>query len=235
MGCTAELERVLSKRGYKLIAGVDEVGRGSLAGPVVGAAVILNPSDIPPGIDDSKKLSKRQRERLAVDIRGKAVAYAVGRVEHYEIDRVNILRASLMAMEAAVKALQPLPEYVLIDGRNRLPQIHCPQQAVVKGDSISVSIAAASIIAKVARDRWMKEYDLLYPGYGFASHVGYNTRAHQEAIIRLGPTEIHRLTFRGVLPSHPLLEMKWEDRRAELPFDKFVQSIPPEPPDESAD
>jgi len=181
-----------------MIAGSDEVGRGAIAGPVVAASVILNLANVPEGIDDSKKLTRLQRERLDVAIRETALAFSITRVEHSEIDRINILNASLLAMEQSVKALQPSADYVLIDGRQKVPHLECPQVTIVKGDSLSVSIAAASIIAKVARDAWMTEYDETYPGYGFSSHAGYNTRAHQEAIARLGPSVIHRMTFHGV-------------------------------------
>jgi ribonuclease HII len=206
VGCDATLERELVASGFHLIAGVDEVGRGALAGPVVAAAVIFDLDDLPEGIDDSKKLTRIKRERLAAEIKRRAVGFAIARVEHDAIDRLNIHRASLLAMQMAVKALQPPPECVLIDGRHTLPNLNCPQRAVVKGDSISVSIAAASIIAKVARDRWMKDYDEKYPGYGFASHVGYSTFAHQEALARLGPSPIHRKTFRS-LSYQPLLDL----------------------------
>ena len=206
--CTARLERSLGREGVTLIAGVDEVGRGALAGPVMAGAVILNLADFPRGLNDSKQLSRAERERLAGEIRTRAIACAVTRIEHDEIDRVNILQASLRAMAEAVKALQPSPDYVLIDGRQLLPSVACPQKAIIKGDGKSVSIAAASIIAKVARDSVMAELDSLYPGYGFASHFGYNTREHQEAIARLGASAIHRLTFRGVLSFQPLLDFR---------------------------
>ena len=206
MPCSAKLERKLRRSdGVTLIAGADEVGRGSLAGPVVAAAVILNLKDCPKGIDDSKKLTRRQREALAPEIQRRAVAWSIARVEHDEIGRINIHWASLKAMELAVKGLQPAPEYVLIDGRFTIPGVDCPQQPIVKGDGSSVSIAAASIIAKVARDSWMREYDEQYPGYGFASHCGYNTAEHQGALAKLGPSAIHRLTFQGVLSLQPSL------------------------------
>lgn len=188
-----------------LVAGSDEVGRGALAGPVVAAACILNLKDLPKGINDSKQLTRLQRERLFGEIKQRAVAYSISRVEHDEIDQINILRASLRAMELAIKALRPFPDYVLIDGHQRVPDLDCPQSTIIKGDCLSVSVAAASIMAKVTRDQWMKEYDEEYPGYGFASHAGYNTRMHQQAIERLGPSAIHRLTFRGVLFSQAVL------------------------------
>jgi ribonuclease HII len=199
VGCDARLESELVASGFRLIAGVDEVGRGALAGPVVAAAVIFNLSDLPDGIDDSKKLAPIKREKLAAEIKRRAVCFRVARVEHDEIDRINIHRASLLAMQMAVKALQPPPEYVLIDGRHTLPNLNCPQRAIIKGDTISVSIAAASIIAKVTRDRWMRDYDRKYPGYGFASHVGYGTFAHYKALARLGPSPIHRMTYQPLL------------------------------------
>ena len=211
MACDTSFEERLRPEGFGLIAGVDEVGRGAVAGPVVAAAVILNLEDVPEGINDSKKLSRAQRERLAVQIESRSVAFCVARVEHFEIDKINIHRASLEAMALAVKGLQPSAEYVLIDGRFRLPQVNCPQQAIIKGDGLSVSVAAASILAKVSRDRWMREYDRSYPGYGFASHVGYHTRAHQQAIARLGPSAIHRLTFNGVQTQQGVLDLSIEE------------------------
>jgi ribonuclease HII len=207
MACSKKFEKEMVSSGHRWIAGTDEVGRGALAGPVVAAAVILNLYDVPVGIDDSKKLTRLQRERLALEIERRAVAFSVTRVDHREIDRINILQASLLAMERAVKALQPSADYVLIDGRQKVPHLECPQLTIVKGDSTSVSIAAASIIAKVARDQLMREYDEQYPGYGFAEHVGYNTRGHQAAIARLGPSAIHRMTFHGVRTFQPSLDL----------------------------
>lgn len=196
--------------GQKLIAGADEVGRGALAGPVVAAAVILDLADVPEGIDDSKRLTRRRRESLETQIRRRAVAFSIARIEPEEIDLINIHHASLKAMALAVKVLQPPPDYVLIDGRHTVPHLCCPQSAIVKGDSLSVSIAAASILAKVARDRWMGEYDLEYPGYGFRSNVGYCTRLHREAVARLGPSAIHRQTFHGVKTYQPALDLSGE-------------------------
>jgi ribonuclease HII len=189
-----------------LIAGVDEVGRGALAGPVVAAAVILNLEQIPAGINDSKKLARAERERLDREIRASAQAFAIARVEAEEIDRVNILRATREAMRRAVTALALSPDYLLIDAL-ALSEIEIPQRAVIRGDEQSVSIAAASIIAKVARDGWMRAYDEMLPGYGFASHVGYATKAHLRSLRELGPSPIHRLTFRRVLPERTLLEL----------------------------
>lgn len=198
MACDTKFEKRLLKSGFQLVAGVDEVGRGALAGPVLAAAVILDYAKIPEGVNDSKKLSKLQRERLSAEIMASAKAFAIARVENTEIDRINILKASLAACLQAVKLLRPFPDHVLIDGNQQIPQLNCPQMSIVKGDSLSASIAAASIIAKVARDNLMKNYDAQFPGYGFAQHVGYGTRAHQEAITKLGPSPIHRLTFQGV-------------------------------------
>ncbi|HZM86539.1 MAG TPA: ribonuclease HII [Blastocatellia bacterium] len=203
MSCDTTFEYQYMAAGAKYVAGADEVGRGSLAGPVVAAACILNLDDLPDGINDSKQLTRLQRERLASEIQQRAVSYSISRIEHDEIDQINILKASLRAMELAIKALRPLPDYVLIDGHQKVPNLDCPQSPIIKGDCLSVSVAAASIIAKVKRDQWMTEYDEQYPGYGFALHAGYNTRFHQEAIVRLGPSAIHRLSFRGVLFSQP--------------------------------
>lgn len=211
MGCDTKYESELFAAGYRLIAGTDEVGRGSLAGPVVAAAVILNPFDVPEGINDSKKLTRLQRERLEGEIKARAIAFSVARIEHFEIDQINIHHASLLAMHRAIKGLNPPTDYVLIDGRHKLPDLHCPQTTIIKGDCLSVSVAAGSIIAKVARDRWMREYDEQFPGYGFASHVGYNTRVHQEAIARLGPSAIHRLTFSGVQSYQAALDLQKEE------------------------
>lgn len=211
MACDRKFEDEILSSGRRAIAGVDEVGRGALAGPVVAAAVMLDLADVPEGINDSKKLTRLQRERLAAEIEQRAVSFCVARIEHFEIDKINIHHASLLAMERAIKGLRPPADYVLIDGRHKVPHLACPQLTIVKGDCLSVSVAAASIVAKVARDRWMREYDEQYPGYRFASHVGYNTRTHQEAINRLGPSAIHRLSFRGVLSYQPSLELGAEE------------------------
>jgi len=197
--CTAVLERELHQLGYRLIAGLDEVGRGAWAGPVVAAAVILDLDQIPEGIDDSKRLSPSRREALFSTIWNTARALSIGIVDASEIDRTNILRATERAMRQAIEGLRLRPDFLLIDAVE-LPDVGIPQQALIRGDQLSVSIAAASIIAKVTRDRLMREYDRLYPGYGFAHHVGYGTRAHQEALMRLGPCPLHRRSFRGVPP-----------------------------------
>jgi len=211
MSCDTSFEDLCLADGAQFVAGADEVGRGALAGPVVAAACILNLHDLPEGINDSKQLTRLQRERLAGEIERRAIAFSVARIEHHEIDQINILKASLRAMELAIKALRPIPDYVLIDGRERVPNLDCPQSAIIKGDCLSVSVAAASILAKVKRDQWMREYEEKYPGYGFGSHAGYNTRTHQEAIARLGPSEIHRLSFRGVLFSQGSLNFESTD------------------------
>lgn len=177
-----------------LLAGVDEVGRGPLIGAVVTAAVILDPDRPIAGLADSKKLSERQRLRLFDEIRDKALAYAWGRCEAAEIDQLNILWASLLAMKRAVEALPIQPEYVLVDG-NRCPQWQYASEAVIKGDSRVAAISAASILAKVARDRELTEMDALYPGYGLSQHKGYPTPVHLAALARLGVTPQHRRSF----------------------------------------
>lgn len=180
-----------------LTAGVDEVGRGPLAGPVVAAAVILDPAAPIDGLADSKRLSERRREALAETIRERALAWALGRAEAAEIDAMNILQAALLAMRRAVEALEPAPAHALVDG-NRCPELPCPAEPVVKGDASVPAISAASILAKVVRDREMAEMDQRYPGYGFAGHKGYPSRAHLEALVRLGPCPQHRRSFAPV-------------------------------------
>lgn len=203
--CGAAFEEEARRAGARLIAGVDEVGRGALAGPVVAAAVILDPARVPGGVNDSKQLSRAERERLDAEIRAAALSYAVARVEADEIDRVNILEATKAAMRRAVAALAPAPDFLLIDAVE-LRDCGLPQRAITRGDALSVSIAAASIVAKVARDAWMRDYDARLPGYGFASHVGYGTPAHLRSLRALGPSPIHRLTFRRVLTDPALFE-----------------------------
>jgi ribonuclease HII len=180
-----------------LVAGVDEAGRGPLAGPVVAAAVILDPARPIEGVNDSKLLTAAQRDRLQDAIRAHALAWALGRAEVEEIDRLNILQATLLAMQRAVAALDPAPRRALIDG-DRCPLLGCPAQAIVKGDQKVAAIAAASVLAKVARDREMAALDILYPGYGLARHKGYPTRDHVEALRRLGATPVHRRSFHPV-------------------------------------
>lgn len=181
----------------ELVAGVDEVGRGPLCGPVVTAAVILDPARPILGLNDSKKLSEARRERLFDEIREKALAWCIGRAEVEEIDRLNILQATFLAMQRAVAGLAVRPSLALIDG-NRCPVLEVPAAPVVQGDGRVPAIAAASILAKVSRDREMAALDALYPGYGMAGHKGYPTPAHLEALRRLGPTPIHRRSFAPV-------------------------------------
>ncbi|WP_207061757.1 ribonuclease HII [Motiliproteus sp. SC1-56] len=180
-----------------LLAGVDEVGRGPLFGAVVTAAVILDPARPIEGLADSKRLSEAAREALAEQIKEKALAWSLGRAEVEEIDRINILQATLVAMQRAVAGLAVAPEYVLVDG-NRCPQLPCPAEPVVKGDGRVPAISAASILAKVARDREVIALDRQYPGYGLAQHKGYGTAKHLEALRRLGPTPQHRRSFAPV-------------------------------------
>ncbi len=180
-----------------LVCGVDEVGRGPGAGPVVAAAVVLDPANIPDGLDDSKKLTALRREILYGELQGVA-RIGIGMAEPEEIDRLNILQASMMAMSRAVCALPETPAMALIDG-NRLPKdLPCAAQAIIKGDCQSLSIAAASIIAKVVRDRLMVRAERLYPGYGFARHKGYLTSIHKAALEQLGPCPIHRYSYSPV-------------------------------------
>ncbi len=183
--------------GAALLAGVDEAGRGPLAGPVIAAAVILHPQRPIPGLQDSKQLSARRREALETQIRRDALAWAVGRAEVAEIDRLNILQATLLAMRRAVAALAPAPGRVLVDG-NQAPALPCAVETVVKGDQKVAAIAAASILAKVARDREMTALEAACPGYGFARHKGYPTREHLEALRRLGISAHHRRSFAPV-------------------------------------
>ena len=184
-------------QGLQLIAGTDEVGRGPLAGPVVAAAVILGPAHGIDGLADSKTLSPTRREALVPIIQQRAICWALGRAEVEEIDDINILHASLLAMRRAILALRVVPELVLVDG-NRCPDLPCATEAVIKGDACVAAISAASIIAKVARDREMCELDGRYPGYGFAGHKGYSCRAHFDALERLGASPVHRRSFAPV-------------------------------------
>ena len=188
-------ERRLWESGRSYIAGVDEVGRGPLAGPVVAAAVILPPDFDVLGIDDSKKLSPKKREELFDVIREKALAWSVGWVGPERIDEINILEATKEAMTQAVQGLSLQPDHVLIDGNFTVRALALPQTGIVKGDANSTSIAAASILAKVTRDRYMEEMDSVYPGYAFASNKGYGTKAHYDGLKAQGLTPIHRKTF----------------------------------------
>lgn len=185
--------------GFAFIAGVDEVGRGCLAGPVVAAACILDTTKpVPKGLNDSKKLTEKQRNEIAAELRETAVAFAVGDVEADEIDRINILEATKVAMIKAIEALSPAADHILIDAL-QLKHIRIPQKAIIKGDSISYSIAAASVIAKTYRDNLMIEFDAVYPQYGFAGHKGYGCASHFAALREHGPCVLHRRTFRGVV------------------------------------
>lgn len=189
-------EQKLQAQGYRRIAGIDEAGRGPLAGPVVAAAVVLN-HDVPEGLADSKQLSEKRREALYEELTGSDCDYGVGIVEHSDIDKMNILQATVLAMKRAVGTLETPPEFLLVDGKY-LPRFIYPARAITKGDARCRSIAAASILAKVTRDRIMRRLDPVFPQYGFARHKGYGTREHLDAIATFGPTPIHRLTFGGV-------------------------------------
>ena len=190
-------EKEAAGRGCRDIAGIDEAGRGPLAGPVVSAAVILPVAFRDPDIDDSKKISAKKRQQLYEVIYAHAVTIGIGIVDPIEIDRINILQASLLAMAMAVKNLAPRPDYLLIDGIFPI-STDLPQQPIAKGDALSISIGAASIIAKVTRDRLMQKYHHYYPQFDFPKHKGYPTRAHREAIRKFGCCPIHRKSFKGV-------------------------------------
>ncbi len=191
-------ERELWRGGLRFVAGVDEVGRGPLAGPVCVAAVIFAAdARLIEGVDDSKKLGRAAREALAPLIVERALAVAIAFAPPDEIDRVNIRQATLLAMTRAVAGLAVRPDFALIDGRDVPPGLLCSARAMVRGDALSFSIAAASIVAKVARDRMMTRLDAHYPGYGFAAHAGYGTRAHRVALTALGPCPAHRRTFKS--------------------------------------
>ncbi len=198
-------EREKRNEGYKYIAGVDEAGRGPLAGPVYAAAVILPDDVFIEGINDSKKLTEKRREELFDIIREKAIAYNICSVDEKRIDEINILNATFEAMNGAVTGLSVTPDYVLIDG-NRIKDMTLPHETVVKGDAKSISIAAASILAKVSRDRFIGKMAKIYPEYGFEKHKGYGTAAHNEAILKYGPCPIHRRTF-----LKKLLGDRWND------------------------
>ena len=194
-----DFERQAIAEGFRFIAGVDEVGRGCLAGAVVAAACILDVSKpLPEGLNDSKKLSAKMRERIAEEIKQTALAFSIAQVEAEEIDRINILQATKKAMRLAIENLNPKADFLLIDAV-QLKETNLPQKAIIRGDAISASIAAASIIAKTYRDNLMREFDRIYPEYGFAKHVGYGTKAHFEALKIHGACPLHRKTFRGVL------------------------------------
>ncbi len=194
-----DFERQALTEGFRFVAGVDEVGRGCLAGAVVAAAVILDLSKpLPVGLNDSKKISAKNRQRLDAEIRASAICFAVGQIEADEIDRINILQATKKAMISAVGKLNPAADFLLIDAL-QLKELNTPQKAIIHGDTISASIAAASIIAKTYRDNLMAQLDVIYPEYDFAKHVGYGTKTHFAAIKQHGACPLHRKSFRGVL------------------------------------
>lgn len=195
--CGWEFEHAARAAGAERIAGVDEVGRGPLFGPVVAAAVILPAGAVLDGLTDSKQLPEQERVRLDILVREVALAWAVAEVDAATIDRINILEASRLAMRLAVERLAHPPDCLLIDGNQRIDW-GCTQRTIVKGDARSLSIAAASVVAKVYRDRLLCELDAQYPGYGLSRHMGYPTPAHRAALLRLGPTDLHRRSFRGV-------------------------------------
>lgn len=199
-----ERERELWAAGYSRVAGVDEAGVGPLAGPVVAAAVVFAPGEGLPGVNDSKALTPARRADLAAEIRASAVAWAVAEVAPAEIDAINIYQASLEAMRRALGAIDPPPDFVLIDART-LPGLTLPQEPWIRGDARCHAIAAASILAKTTRDELMVRMDGLYPGYGFAGHKGYPTETHRDALRRLGPSPIHRRSF-TLLPQPSLWE-----------------------------
>jgi ribonuclease HII len=188
------LEKACAIDAAGLVCGVDEAGRGPWAGPVCAGAVILNPRKVPKGVNDSKKLSQKQREELEPQIKAKAVAWGVGFASVEEIAALNILHATGLAMCRAIEAMHIAPAFALVDGNYRF-KLPCPVKTVIGGDAVSCSIAAASILAKVARDRLMAEMDAVYPGYGFAKHKGYRAQVHADALVSLGPCEIHRLSW----------------------------------------
>ena len=192
------LENSLHTQGYKAVCGVDEVGRGPLAGPVVAAAVIL-PYDVKiEGLTDSKKLSPAKRDRIFDEIAQIGLVCAIGILDNEDIDKINILQASLMAMRKAVHDLSEKPDFVIVDGNYPIPKIVQPQYAVIGGDALCQSVAAASVVAKVTRDRIMDRYQALYPSFSFAKHKGYPTAAHIAELKEHGPTDIHRKTFKPV-------------------------------------
>lgn len=194
--CGTRFEDEARSSGHAAVAGVDEVGRGALCGPVVAAAVVLGDGFPTEGLDDSKRLTARQRERLAERIRARATSFAIGVAEPAEVDACNVLRATLAAMRRAVEGLAVRPDALLVDALT-IPGLDLPQTPIVKGDALSVSIAAASILAKVTRDALMAALDARHPGYGLSRNMGYGSEAHRDALRRLGPSPIHRRSFHG--------------------------------------
>lgn len=220
--CGTRYERAARQRGWRLVAGVDEVGRGALIGPVFAAAVILDPRRRIVGLDDSKKLRARRRRELAERIRERAISFAVASVEAARIDAWNIYQASRQAMRAAVTQLAPQPDYILVDAL-LLDDLAQEQRKIIQGDAKSVSIAAASILAKVARDELMAAWEERYPGYGLARNKGYATREHLEGLRRLGPTPDHRRSF---APVRACLVSPWP--REQRPFDFETDTLRPD-------
>ncbi len=192
--CGTSFEDEARRAGHVCIAGLDEVGRGALFGPLLACAVVLGPDFDARGLDDSKRLTARQRERQALRIRAQAQAFAIGSASVEEIDRLNVLRATHLALRRAVEGLRPAPDCVLVDGLD-VPDLGVPMRAIVKGDALSVSIAAASIVAKVERDALMRAAEADFPGYGLGHNMGYGSADHREALRRLGPTRLHRRSF----------------------------------------
>jgi ribonuclease HII len=190
-----DFEKTAKEQGFSAVCGVDEAGRGPLAGPVCAAAVVLPEGLVIEGLNDSKKLTEKKREALYDVIKEKALAYSIAFATVEEIEEYNILQATFMAMTRAVEGLSATPDYALIDGNKIPPQLTVPAQAVISGDALSYSIAAASVLAKVTRDRYMVEMDEKYPAYDFKKHKGYGTKVHREAILEVGPSPIHRMSF----------------------------------------
>ena len=198
--CGLAFEEQAWDSGFKFVAGLDEVGRGCLAGPVIAGACILDRNkDVPKGINDSKQLTVKQRDEIALELKENCIAYAIGTVSADEIDRINILEATKLAMRLAIDSLLPNADFLLIDALV-LKGVALPQRAIIKGDSISASIAAASILAKTHRDELMQSYEKEFPAYGFGENVGYGTKRHLDALRSNGPCPLHRKSFRGVLP-----------------------------------
>lgn len=194
-----DFEQLAHEEGFRFVAGIDEVGRGCIAGPVVAGACILDlTKPLPEGLNDSKKLTAKQRDEIAAELKETVIAYSIGRVDAEEIDRINILEATKVAMRQAISALRPAADYLLIDAL-QLKGTPVPQRAIIKGDAVSASIAAASILAKTFRDELMTAYDADFPQFGFAGHKGYGCRTHYDAIRDHGPCILHRKTFRGVI------------------------------------
>jgi ribonuclease HII len=215
-GPTDRLERRAKRHGATLVAGVDEAGRGPLAGPVVAAAVIFETRRYPEGINDSKQLTQLQRERLYDQILAKAIV-SVAVASRARIDRMNILRASLWAMSRAIRGLERAPDHVFVDGNMLPPNVACRCEAIVDGDALSISIAAASIVAKVTRDRLMAEVGKAFPDYGFGNHMGYSTPEHFAALRQHGPCPHHRRSFAPVIAQQLDLGLGWPEGVAETP------------------